>query len=229
MLFQNFSVNLPKSATQYGCSIAALALVFLAMPAMAQDAKADKKASPTPAKADKNAPAKNDKDAKGESAAKSDDSDDQAGALDPLPPGQPVKGLKFPSFGPDGKLKMMLTADVATKIDPTHIELQNMKIDATGDDGKSFHVELPFSVFEVPNRVLTGDKGVLIKREDFELTGEAGEFYLKTRFAKVTRNVKMILYSLPANTASPTPSPAPKTAASPTPSPTPKTENPAKP
>lgn len=219
MLFQNFSVNLPKSATQYGCSIAALALVFLAMPAMAQDAKADKKAdkkaSPTPVKADKDA--KKDKDAKSDSAAKSDDGDDQGSAMEALPAGPPIKGLKFPSFGADGKLKMMLTADVATKVDPTHIELQNMKIDATGDDGKSFHVEFPFSVFEVPTRVLTGDKGVLIKRDDFELTAEAGEFYLKTRFAKVTRNVKMTLYSLPANTASPTPSP------------TPKTENPAKP
>jgi len=211
VFFQNFSANLPKSATQYGCSIATLALVFLAMPAVAQDTKTGKKASPTPAKADKGSPAKTDP------AAKGDESDDQSGALEALPAGQPVKGLKFPSFGEDGKLKMMLMADVATKIDPTHIELQNMKIDATGDDGKSFHVELPYSVFEVPNRVLAGDKGVLIKREDFELTGEAGEFYLKTRFAKVTRNVKMILYSLPANTASPTPSP------------TPKTENPAKP
>lgn len=173
--------------------------MWLAGPAVAQDAKSSPKASPAPAKAESSPAAQTD-------TAK-DDSDDQSGALDALPKGQPVKGLKFPSFGADGKLKMMLMADVATKIDPTHIELENMKIDATGDDGKSFHVELPFSVFEVPTRVLTGDKGVLIKRDDFELTGDAGEFYLKTRFAKVTRNVKMILYSLPANTASPTPKP----------------------
>ncbi|CAN5365987.1 hypothetical protein BH09VER1_BH09VER1_54750 [soil metagenome] len=205
MLFQNFFVNLPKSATQYGCSIAALALILLAGPVSAQEATSGKKAAPTPAKADKDA------SAKGEGDAKSSDASDQGGALEALPPNQPVKGLQFPSYDANGKLQMMLMADVATKVDPTHIELQNMKIDATGDDGKSFHVELPFSVFEVPTRVLTGDKGVLIKRDDFELTGDAGEFYLKTRFAKVTRNVKMILYSLPANSASPTPSPTSKT------------------
>lgn len=173
-----FSANLPKSVTRWGLGLIALALVCLVSPLEAQ-------------------PANN-----------GDKKDDQVGALEsvPLQINQPIKGLQFPSYDAHNKLQMMLNADVATKVDPTHIELQNMKIDATGDDGKIFHVELPYSVFEVNRRVLTGDKGVLIKRDDFQITGDAGEFYLKTRFAKVLNNVKMIVFALPAT---PTSSPIP--------------------
>ncbi len=173
-----FSANLPKFAMQYGSGLIALALVCVVSPLEAQ-------------------PANN-----------GDKKDDQVGALEsvPLQINQPIKGLQFPSYDAHNKLQMMLNADVATKVDPTHIELQNMKIDATGDDGKIFHVELPYSVFEVNRRVLTGDKGVLIKRDDFQITGDAGEFYLKTRFAKVLNNVKMIVFALPAT---PTSSPIP--------------------
>lgn len=206
MLFQNFSANLPKSATQYGCSLIALAFVSLVTPAGAQETKTAPETKPVPEASASPAKDGDKKDA---------DKDDQAGAIDSIPMqlNQPIKGLQFPSYDANNKLQMMLTADVATKIDPGHIELQNMKIDATGDDGKNFHVELPYSIFEISTRILNGDKGVLIKREDFELTGDTGEFYLKTRFAKVLKHVKMTIFSLPAT---------------PTPSPTPKKETPAK-
>ncbi len=113
----------------------------------------------------------------------------------PVPEGVPVKGIRVPHYDENGQLVMLMNADVARKIDENHIEMENLKIDAYSDDGKKFYIELPKSVFNLENRVLTGNDRVLIKREDFEIRGDQGEFETKTRFAKVIGNVQMIIYS----------------------------------
>ena len=113
----------------------------------------------------------------------------------PVPIGVPVKGITIPSYGPDGKLQMMLNAQLARKLDDTRIEFEDMKIDAYSDDGRKFYVELPRSVFNLETRILSGESRVFIRREDFEITGDAGEFHTKTRFAKILGNVKMIILS----------------------------------
>ena len=113
----------------------------------------------------------------------------------PVPEGVPVKGIKVPSYGPDGKLQMMLNAEVARKIDGQRIEFENLQIDAYSDDGRKFYVELPRSVFNLETRILAGESRVLIRREDFEITGDAGEFHTKTRFAKILGNIKMVILS----------------------------------
>lgn len=215
MLSQIFSANLPKSATQYGIKAALALSLLLAIPAQAGND--GKQPSPTPAKASKGA--KDSKANADKNAEASASPSPSPGSLDvPIPPNVPVKGLKVPLFDDKGQQTSLLVADVATKIDPTHIEWENMRIDSTSDDGKKVHVELPHSILDTDTRILNGDKGVLIKREDFEITGDTGEFFLKTRFAKIQNNVKMTIYSLPS--ASPTPTP--------TSSPTSKTDNPAK-
>jgi len=80
-------------------------------------------------------------------------------------------------------------------VDDVNIELENLKIDAVGDDEKKFLVEMPQSVFNIESRMLTGENGVLIKRDDFEIRGKAAEFNIKSRFGKVLGNVHMIIYS----------------------------------
>jgi hypothetical protein len=112
----------------------------------------------------------------------------------PVPAGQPVKGIKVPFYGVDGTtLQMTVEADVARRIDDANIEMENMKIEATSDDGTQIFVEMPRSVFNMEVRMLTGENGVTIKRDDFEISGRAGEFDLKTRFGKVMGNVKMTI------------------------------------
>lgn len=124
-------------------------------------------------------------------AASTDDFD-----LSMIPLGQPVKGLKIPYYGEDGTtLQMTVEADVARRVDDVNIELENLKIDAVGDDEKKFLVEMPQSVFNIESRMLTGENGVLIKRDDFEIRGKAAEFDIKSRFGKVLGNVHMIIYS----------------------------------
>lgn len=113
----------------------------------------------------------------------------------PVPDGVPVKGIKVPSYSTDGKLLMMLDAEQARKLDADRIEFENLKIDAYSDDDKKIYVELPRSIFNLTTRILTSESRVLIRREDFELVGDAGEFYTKNRFAKILGNVKMTILS----------------------------------
>jgi hypothetical protein len=112
----------------------------------------------------------------------------------PVPDGVPVKGIKVPSYTPDGKLLMMLNAEQARKLDADRIEFENLKIDAYSDDDKKIYVELPRSIFNLTTRILTSESRVLIRREDFELVGDGGEFYTRNRFAKILGNVKMTIF-----------------------------------
>lgn len=137
-------------------------------------------------------------EARKEEKSKKKGGDDSGAAKDfdiPMPVNVPVKGIQIPHYGENGQLIMLMNADVARKTDDTHIEMENLKIDAYSDDGKKFYIELPKSVFNLENRVLTGNDRVLIRREDFEIRGDQGEFETKTRFAKVIGNVQMIIYS----------------------------------
>lgn len=115
----------------------------------------------------------------------------------PVPVGVPVKGIKIPYYGEDGKeLQMTFDAEVARKIDDTFVEMDNLDIEAFDDDGKKFYIEVPRSVLNMESRVLTGDKGVTIRREDFEIVGDGLEFHTKTRNGRVLGNVKMTILSL---------------------------------
>lgn len=137
-------------------------------------------------------------EAKKDDKAKKKDGDDAGAQKDfdiPLPENVPVKGIRVPHYDENGQLVMLLNAEVARKIDANHIAMENLKIDAYSDDGKKFYIELPKSVFNLENRVLTGNDRVLIRREDFEIRGDQGEFETKTRFAKVIGNVQMTIYS----------------------------------
>jgi hypothetical protein len=131
-----------------------------------------------------------------ETKAKADSPPDNEEDIDiPVPDGVPVKGIKVPSYNADGKLVMMFDAEQARKLDADRIEFENLKIDAYSDDDKKIYVELPRSIFNLTTRILTSESRVLIRREDFELVGDAGEFYTKNRFAKILGNVKMTILS----------------------------------
>lgn len=114
----------------------------------------------------------------------------------PVPPGVPARGVKIPYYGEDNKtLKMLFNADVATKLDDTHIEMQNLRIEIYGEDGKKSYIELPRSIFNMTTRMLDGQSRVTIKREDCEIFGDAMEFNTKTKFGKILGNVKMTIFN----------------------------------
>ena len=144
--------------------------------------------SPTPAASPAASPAKS--DAGGGDDGKSSDFDV------PVPIGVPVKGIKIPHRNDEGKLVMTIQAEVAKKIDDTHIEMENMKIESIDEqDGKAMNIEVPHSVFNLETRILAGDSQTVIKREDFEVTGDSVEFNTKTRHATLRGKIRMIIQS----------------------------------
>jgi len=146
----------------------------------------------TPLHAEKPADGKEAAPAQKKDAAKDKDATEQAFDI-PVQEGVPVKGIKIPHYDKDGKLQMTFDAEVARKIDASHVEMENLKIEAASDDGKKFYIELPRAVFNLETRVMNGQSHVLIRREDFEINGDAGEFHVKSRNAKIFGNVKMII------------------------------------
>ena len=113
----------------------------------------------------------------------------------PMPLNMPVKGIKIPHRNEEGKLIMTIEAEVATKLDEQHIEMENMKIESFDDDGKKINIDLPHSIFNLDTRILTGDQHAFIHREDFEVTGDSVEFNTKTRHAILRGKIRMVIQS----------------------------------
>jgi lipopolysaccharide export system protein LptC len=113
----------------------------------------------------------------------------------PVPLGIPVKGIKIPHRNEAGKLVMTIEAEIATKLDEQHVDMQNMKIESFDDDGKKVNIELPHAMFNLETRMLTGDQHALIRREDFEINGDSVEFNTKTRYAILRGNIRMVIQS----------------------------------
>lgn len=107
--------------------------------------------------------------------------------------GEPVKGMRYAHRDENDKVVMEFETEVANKIDDENVEMQNLKIIAFDDEGKQIDIAMPLSIFNVTTRVLTGKERIVIKRDDFEIIGETGEFNTKTRYAKFLGNVKMTI------------------------------------
>jgi hypothetical protein len=97
----------------------------------------------------------------------------------PVPVGIPVNGIKIPHYNSDGKLALLLEADTALKNDDANVQFTN----------------LPQAVLNLDTRILTGDKTVNIRREDFTISADWIEFNTKTRFGTVRGNIHMVLTS----------------------------------
>lgn len=113
----------------------------------------------------------------------------------PVPLGMPVRGLKIPHRDQSGRVTMIFEADVAKKIDDSRIEMDELKIDAFDDDGRKVFVQVAHSIFNLETRVLSGDTRSLIRRDDFEITGDSIDFDTRSRNGTLRGNVKMIIQS----------------------------------
>jgi len=163
------------------------------------------KPSPTPKKEANSAKKEAKKDADGSkpeaaAVAKTDkesadggDNDAMSENMKQMIQGQDMKGLSYAHRDENDKLVMEFETEVARKLDDENIEMENLKIVAYDEDGKKIDIAIPKSVFNLPTRILNGKDQIVIKREDFEIVGETGEFNTKTRFAKMFGNVKMTI------------------------------------
>jgi hypothetical protein len=165
-----------------------LSLLFLATATVSMAQQPAASASPTPQAAQAT-------QATASASPAASAGDDDSAIEMPVPPGAPVKDIRIPQYGPDGKLTTFFFAKQATKTDDDHIAMEGLSIDAYNTDGTKFDVELPKSILDLKTRILTGDSSVFINRDDFQIEGDAVEFHIKSRFAKITGKVKMTIYN----------------------------------
>jgi lipopolysaccharide export system protein LptC len=74
-------------------------------------------------------------------------------------------------------------------------------------------------VLDLNTRIVTSDIPVIVRRSDFEITGQQMVFNTQTRAGRMTGHVRMVIYNR-SEMSRPTPAPGPK--ASPQPSAAPK-------
>ncbi len=113
----------------------------------------------------------------------------------PVPVGIPVNGIKVPHYNSDGKLELVLEAEAAQKIDEQNVNFTNLKLEALDDEDRKIFVDLPQAVLNLETRILTGDKTVHIRREDFTISGDRIEFNTKTRFGTLKGNISTVISS----------------------------------
>ena len=151
---------------------------------------------------------KNEAERKKEAAKKAEKAAKKGGGSDaekeppklafPVPVGHDSKGLKLPTFWPDGKtLKMVFTIGVGTRIDEENVNMQNTQVQTYKEDGSpEMGIDLPTSSFNLKTRVISTQQSVVIEREDFELSGHTMEFNTETREGRLGGGVKMIIFQL---------------------------------
>jgi hypothetical protein len=121
----------------------------------------------------------------------------------PIPKGQPQKGVKVPIYGANGKLKMNFTIGVGTWIDEENIKLQELRVETYKEDGaRELDMDLPDAIFNRKTKVISSKTKVLIKRDDFEVTGNSMAFNVETREGSLGGGVRMLVYNLGDTAAS---------------------------
>jgi hypothetical protein len=138
---------------------------------------------------------------KGKASGKKETKATPAGADEPLdlpiPKGQPQKGVKVPIYGANGKLKMNFTIGVGTWMDEENIKLQRLRVETFKEDGAlELDMDLPDAVFNKKTKIISSQAKVVIKREDFEVTGNTMAFNIETREGSLGGGVKMLVYNL---------------------------------
>ncbi len=122
----------------------------------------------------------------------------EKGKMDiPVSKDHDAKGLKIPYFDSEGKKQMVFTIGVASRVDDEHIGMTETQVETFDEDGESeMTIELPKSELNVNTNVISSKKHVVIKREDFQISGETMVFNMKTRQGTLGGGVKMLIYNI---------------------------------
>jgi hypothetical protein len=118
----------------------------------------------------------------------------------PIPPGHDARGLVIPYRDAEGKMQMRFTMEVGKRTDADHMDMTKLLIQTYDDEGKEeMKIDLPQSLLDLNTRVITTESGVVIKRSDFELTGDAMKFNTETKAGTIrgiAKKVRMLIYNL---------------------------------
>lgn len=130
----------------------------------------------------------------------------------PLPVGHGGKGLRIPYLDGNAQKSMQFVVGKAKRTKEDLVKMSDLRIEMLAqDDAPEMTIELPNSTMNLVTRVITGDKEVKIRREDFELSGDRLVFDTVAKQGKLQGNVRMLIYNLANELSSPAPpEPAPK-------------------
>src|SRR6266571_1347184 len=114
----------------------------------------------------------------------------------PLPVGHEAKGLVLPDFDVEGHLRGRFEAASAKRLDEYHIGFHSLKIITyTPENKPDLTVELSESVLNLKTRILSSNERTIIKRADFDISGDSVEFDTNTHTGNLVGNVKMVITS----------------------------------
>ena len=126
----------------------------------------------------------------------------------PIPPGHAAEGVKLPYFDDRGRLQMFFSIMQGMRIDPDHLEMTNAYMQTYDEKGvPDANVYMKRSVLDLNSRIVTSDIPVVVRRSDFEITGQKMVFNTQTRSGRMTGHVQMVIYNR-QEMAQPTPTPA---------------------
>ncbi len=115
----------------------------------------------------------------------------------PLILNEPALGIKVPELGSVGQILSLLMATKAKRIDSEHVEMEGTKLNLNRADGKSdYQIEIPKCVFDEKSHVISSDQPVVIRTEEFELTGEKMRFNTTERSGELIGKVRMTIHNL---------------------------------
>ena len=138
----------------------------------------------------------------------------------PIPVKHDAEGVKLPYFDNHGRLQMYFAIARAVRLDPDHLDMTNAFMQTYDEKGiPDANVFMRRSVLDLNSRIVTSDIPVIVRRSDFEITGQQMVFNTQTRAGHMTGHVRMVIYNRQEMSA---PTPAPGRKASSHPSATPK-------
>lgn len=119
-----------------------------------------------------------------------------------------TKGFKFPDYGPERRLKSMLTGKEARSEAGDHILITELRVETYGADAKvDMIVEAPQCVFDRKSRVATSEGSVEAHSADgrFFISGEGFEWRQADAHLVLSNRVHTILSKELLNTTKPNP------------------------
>lgn len=114
----------------------------------------------------------------------------------PIVPGHDARGLVLPEFDLHGRLRGKLEAGVTRRLDDEHVEFRSVKFTTFIPESETPDLQfiMSTSVFNLKTQVLNSSERTIVKRSDFEITGDKMQFEMLTRKGTLNGNVKMVVH-----------------------------------
>lgn len=114
----------------------------------------------------------------------------------PLTQGYDTFGLTIPDLDKDGRLRSQFVIGAISRVDDATVEIRDSFLETYREDGSpDLSIELPKAILNRFTRVLVAKTPVVIRRQEFEVTGASLEFNTNTRDGGLGGPVQMTIYN----------------------------------